>query len=350
MASHRRGATRQPTLDHVAARAGVGRGTASRVLNGSPQVSPATRRAVEQAISDLGYVPNRAARTLVTQRADSVALVVSESQERLFGEPFFAGIVRGVSSVLAGTPMQMWLAMAQSPADRQIVERHLTRQHVDGVLLLSLHDSDPLPLVLAERGVPTVLGGRPGRMLRPDLSDGEPRICYVDVDNSGGARAAVEYLLARGRRAVGVIAGPQDMGVGVARLAGYLDAIEGSGVPVDPKLIAYGDFTVAGGAAAMRKLLAGRPDLDAVFAASDLMAYGAIRCLQTLGRRVPQDVAVVGFDDSAIARQTEPPLTTVHQSVEEMGREMARLLLACISGEPRRSVVLDTHLVRRASA
>ena len=100
----------------------------------------------------------------------------------------------------------------------------------------------------------------------------------------------------------------------------------------------------------MRKLLSSRPDLDAVFAASDLMAYGAIRCLRSVGRRVPDDVAVVGFEDSPVARQTEPPLTTVHQSVEEMGRAMARLLLACIAGEPRRLVLLDTHLVVRASA
>lgn len=350
MTSQRVGPSRHPTLDHVAARAGVGRGTASRVVNGSPQVSPETRRAVQQAISDLGYVPNRAARSLVTQRNDSVALVVSESQERVFGEPFFAGIVRGVSTVLASTPMQLWLAMAQSPDDRKVVERHLTRQHVDGVLLLSLHDSDPLPLMLADRGLPTVMGGRPGRMLRDEGGDSEPKICYVDVDNAGGARAAVEYLLGRGRRRVATIAGPQDMGVGVARLAGYQDALRGAGASVDPQLIAYADFTASGGAAAMRRLLAYQPDLDAVFAASDLMAYGAIRCLRSVGRRVPEDVAVVGFEDSAIARQSEPQLTTVHQSVEGMGREMARLLLACISGAPRRSVVLETHLVTRDSA
>src|SRR3954454_6795786 len=120
----------RPTLDEVAERAGVGRGTVSRVVNGSPQVSVEAREAVRKAIDELGYVPNRAARALVTQRTDSVALVVSESEERGFGEPFFAGVVRGISSILAESPLQLWLAMAQSPEERQRLEHHLTNQHV----------------------------------------------------------------------------------------------------------------------------------------------------------------------------------------------------------------------------
>ena len=160
----------RPTLDAVAARAGVGRGTASRVLNGSPQVSPQAKAAVEAAILELGYVPNRAARSLVTQRTDSVALVVSESQERVFGEPFFAGVLRGINSALMETPLQLWLAMAATAEQRQRVEHHLTDQHVDGVLLLSLHDDDPLPAMLRERGMPFVLGGRPARAVEPATS------------------------------------------------------------------------------------------------------------------------------------------------------------------------------------
>jgi DNA-binding LacI/PurR family transcriptional regulator len=336
----------RPTLDQVAAHAGVGRGTVSRVINGSPQVSPEARDAVNQAIAELGYVPNRAARALVTRRTESVALVVSESEERLFGEPFFAGIVRGVSWALAETRLQLWLAMAQSAGERKLLEPHLTDQHVDGVMLLSLHDEDPLPSVLAQRGLPTILGGRPARMLTDD-ADG---ICFVDNDNEGGARIAVEYLLRKGHRCVATIAGPQDMGVGITRLRGYREALRRSGAAAqDERLIAYGDFSEASGAAAMERLLHDTPDLDAVFAASDLMAAGAIRALHALGKRVPADVAVVGFEDSAVARQTQPPLTTVHQAVEGMGREMVRLLLARIGGEPTHSTVLDTHLVVRES-
>jgi DNA-binding LacI/PurR family transcriptional regulator len=331
----------RPTLDQVAERAGVGRGTVSRVVNGSPQVSDEARAAVQKAIDELGYVPNRAARALVTQRTDSVALVVSESEERVFGEPFFAGIVRGISSVLAETQLQLWLAMAQSPAERERVEHHLTNQHVDGVMLLSLHDADPLPALLEKRGLPVVLGGRPARMLHTDGS-----ISYVDADNEGGARIAVEHLLTLGRRRVAVIAGPQDMAAGLSRLAGYRQAIQ----DVDERLVAYGDFSEASGEAATRALFAADPHIDAIFAASDLMACGAMVALRDLGRRIPDDVALVGFDDSTIARQTDPPLTSVHQPVEAMGREMARLLLARIGGAGSSSVMVETHLVRRASA
>ena len=331
----------RPTLDAVAARAGVGRGTASRVLNGSSQVSPRARAAVEAAIVELGYVPNRAARALVTQRTDSVALVVSESEERVFGEPFFAGVVRGINAALLETPMQLWLAMAQSAEQRQRVEHHLTDQHVDGVLLLSLHDSDPLPDLLERRGMPTVLGGRPGRSASTRH--------FVDVDNTGGARQAVDYLLALGRRRIATIAGPQDMEVGRARLAGYRAALGGGTLGTD--LVAYGDFSEASGVAAMHDLLEREPRLDAVFVASDLMACGALRVLRYAGRQVPQDVAIVGFEDAPVAQQCDPALTTVHQPVEEMGRRMADLLIARMRGEPIADphVLLATHLVRRAS-
>jgi DNA-binding LacI/PurR family transcriptional regulator len=338
----------RPTLDQVAARAGVGRGTVSRVVNGSPQVSAQAKAAVEQAIAELGYVPNRAARTLVTQRTDSVALMVLESEERVFGEPFFAGIIRGISSILLETPLQLWLAMAQSKAQRERIEHHLTPQHVDGVLLLSLRGNDPLPTLLAQRGLPVVLGGLPGG----EFSLVGDNISCVDADNEGGARGAVRHLLGLGRRRVAAIAGPQDMGAGTARLSGYRQELHAAGLPVDESRVGYGDFSEASGASAMRTLLGRHPDTDAVFASSDLMAVGAMRVLREYGRRVPHDVAVVGFEDSVIARQTDPSLTTVHQPVEAMGREMARQLIGYIRADeiPEPLVVLDTHLVIRASA
>ncbi|GAA1833068.1 LacI family DNA-binding transcriptional regulator [Luedemannella flava] len=354
MSQQRTRSAGRPTLDQVAARAGVGRGTVSRVVNGSPQVSASARAAVEQAIDELGYVPNRAARALVTQRTDSVALVVSESEERVFGEPFFAGIIRGISSVLFETPLQLWLAMAQSPAEQDRVEHHLTPQHVDGVLLLSLHGDDPLPALLARRGLPVVLGGQPSGLAalagEAELSD--THLSCVDADNEGGAQLAVEHLLSRGRRRIAAIAGPQDMGVGVARLAGYRRGLRMAGLPVEESMVGYGDFSEASGAAAMRALFARHPDIDAVYAASDLMAVGAMRVIKERGLRIPHDVAVVGFEDSMVARQTEPALSTVHQPVEAMGREMARLLVSHIRGDvvPSPLVVLDTHLVVRESS
>ncbi|GGO71510.1 LacI family DNA-binding transcriptional regulator [Nonomuraea cavernae] len=330
----------RPTLEAVAARAGVGRGTVSRVINGSPNVSAKAREAVHQAIQELGYVPNRAARALVTRRTDTVALVVSESELRVFDEPYFAGTIRGIGSALSETGLQLILAMAQSPEEHERLEHYLTGQHVDGVLLLSLHGADPLPGRLEAMGVPTVLGGRPV---------GLDPYSYVDMDNRAGARQAVKHLLGLGRSAIATIAGPQDMGVGVDRLAGYRDALLSSDMP---ELVAYGDFSEESGASAMRELLDRHPRLDAVFTASDLMAVGAMRVLKAAGRSVPGDVAVVGFEDSKAALHTDPPLTTVHQPTEAMGRQMAQLLVARINGEELRQpvVILDTYLVRRESA
>ncbi|MFC8710882.1 LacI family DNA-binding transcriptional regulator [Streptomyces sp. NPDC057197] len=334
---------RRPTLNAVAARAGVGRGTVSRVINGSPQVSEHSRAAVEQAIAELGYVPNRAARSLVTRRTDSVALVVPEAETRLFSEPYFSGIIRGVSTGLADAGMQLLLVLARDEKEYARLADYLSAQRVDGVLMMAVHGDDTLPDRLEELAVPTVLAGR--------RSHREP-LGHVRADNSGGARTAVRHLLAQGRRVIGTITGPLDMDAAQARLDGYRTALADAGLPADEELIAGGDFTEEGGRAAMRELLRRRPALDALFAASDVMASGAVLELRAAGLRVPHDVAVVGFDDSIVARHIDPPLTSVRQPLEEMGRTMADLLLSEIAqrGTGHRAVVLPTELVVRESA
>ncbi|GAB6901714.1 LacI family DNA-binding transcriptional regulator [Kineosporia succinea] len=324
----------------MAERAGVGRGTASRVINGSVQVSETARNAVLQAVQDLGYVPNRAARSLVTQLTDVVALVVSESEDRLFGEPFFAQVVRGVTSAMADTPRQLLLTMTHREADRGRLNDYLSRQHVDGVLLLSLHDDDPLPAQLTARGVPAVLGGRP---------HSEVTLPFVDMDNEGGAALAIEHLIGSGRRRIASITGPLDQSAGRQRIEGYVKALAAHGL--EP-LVEAGDFSENSGRRAARTLLARDPALDAIFCASDQMAIGALAELLQAGRRVPDDVAVVGFDDSPISRHTTPSLTTVHQPVEDMGVQMVQTLSRLIEnpGERAGDVVLPTHLVVRQSA
>jgi DNA-binding LacI/PurR family transcriptional regulator len=334
--------SRRPTLEDVAARAGVGRGTASRVINGAARVSARAREAVETAIEELGYVPNRAARSLVTNRTDAVALVIAESEERVFGEPFFAGAVRGIGAALGEAQKQLLLLIA--PADRDdrppghLVD-YLTQQHVDGVLLLSLHDDDQLPVRLRQRGIPVTLGGGP----QPG-----PGIGYVDNDNAEGARLAVRHLLDRGRTRIATIAGPADMAAGHHRLAGYLAALAAAGV--EPLGVEHGDFSQASGEAAMRTLLERHPDLDAVFAANDPMAAGALSVLRGAGRTVPDEVAVVGFDDSALA--VSLALTSVHQSPEAMGRAMVEVLLRSIAEPDAEPAVrmLPTHLVVRSTS
>ncbi|MEU2660094.1 LacI family DNA-binding transcriptional regulator [Streptomyces sp. NPDC007325] len=337
--------TGRPTLEEVAARAGVGRGTVSRVINGSPKVSEQAKAAVEKAVAELGYVPNRAARALAGSRTDAVALVVPETEARLFAEPYFLDIIRGVSSELAAADKQLLLTLIRSDQERQRFEQYLAAQRVDGVLLVSVHADDPLPDQVRALGLPAVLNGR--------RREDEP-VAFVDSDNTGAGRTAVAHLAAGGRTRVATITGPLDMYGARCRLDGYREGLAEAGLAADDALVATGDFTEEGGRRAMRELLDRAPDLDAVFAASDVMAAGARAVLREAGRRVPDDVALVGVDDSAVARLMDPPLTSVRQPIEEMGRTMAQLLLAEIAGpsepddQPRR--MLPTELVVRASS
>lgn len=334
---------RRPTIKTVAARAGVGRTTVSRVINGSDLVSDTARAAVLAAIDELGYVPNSVARGLVTSRTDAVALVIPESESRLGSEPYFSAVIRGVSTALATTRTQLQLVLVRDQAELDQLTASVAARRVDGVLLVSVHADDPLPALLEGMGLPTVLAGR--RSSHESLS-------HVHSDNAGGAAAAVSHLLARGRRTIATIAGPQDMDVGRSRLSGWRAALTAAGRPHTGPLVAVSDFTEEGGERAVRTLLAQVPDLDAVFAASDVMAAGALLELRRQGRRVPDDVAVVGFEDSIIARHTNPSLTSVRQPVEEIGRTIAEVLLTEIAhpDAPRRHLVLPTELVVRESS
>jgi len=333
----------RPTLESVAARAGVSRATASRVLRGSSNVSASARDAVLRAADEMAYTVNRAARALVTRRTDSIAFLVAENEERMFGDPYFLGVLRGAQAEAAAGGMQLVFAIASTEAETRQFVHFVSGRHVDGVLLVSLHGDDHLAQQLEDLGVPTVLNGRP---FRPDAP-----LFSVDSDNVEGARMASARLIRRGAQTVTTITGPLDMSAGQDRLTGFQQALIDAGRPFRNSLYAEGDFSVDGGAAAMATLLAAEPDLDAVFAASDLMALGAMRTLAAQGRRVPDDVAVMGFDDVREAQLAVPPLTTVRQPVDVLGRTMTRVLLGRIAGQvvPRRTV-LPTELIQRASA
>ncbi|MFC8421486.1 LacI family DNA-binding transcriptional regulator [Streptomyces sp. NPDC057236] len=339
----------RPTLEEVAARAGVGRGTVSRVINGSPRVSDATRAAVEAAVAELGYVPNTAARALAANRTDAIALVVPEPETRFFAEPYFSDMLRGVGAALSDSPMQLLLIFAGSDRERQRLAEYLAAHRVDGVLLVSVHADDPLPDMLSQLEIPAVISGP---------RSAAETLASVDSDNYGGARQAVEHLIGRGRRTIAHITGRLDVYGAQRRIDGYRDALRDAGHEVDDLLVEPGDFSEDGGRRAMAALLERRPDLDAVFAASDVTAAGARHALRDAGRRIPDDVALVGYDDSAIARHMDPPLTSVRQPIEEMGRAMIDLLLAEVADRRpsvsrelgRRQMVLATELVGRASS
>ncbi|MFE2296935.1 LacI family DNA-binding transcriptional regulator [Streptomyces sp. NPDC059445] len=333
----------------MARRSGASRSTVSRVINGSPRVSPDVVERVRGAVAELGFVPNQAARSLVTRRNDAIAVVVTEPQNRLFVDPFFDRHLRGIRQELVAQGAQLVLLLIEEPDDYARVGNFLAGRHVDGALLFSLRVDDPLPETVDRMGLPAVFGGRP---LPGPRHEGHT-YTYVDADNRGGAAEAVRHLVARGRERIATITGPLDQAAALDRLDGYHDVLPHS----PPHLIDEGDFTVQGGADAMRRLLERDPALDAVFAASDLMARGALRTLREHRRAVPDDVAVVGFDDLPLPEEgNEPLLTTVRQDIEGMGRLMARLLFRRIhnTGAPAAGgtdpVVTPTRLILRETA
>ncbi|MFE7504176.1 LacI family DNA-binding transcriptional regulator [Promicromonospora sp. NPDC057488] len=328
-----------PTLDEVAQRAGVSRSVASRAMNNARNVSPAKREAVARAASELGYVPNATARALATSTGGSVVFAVSDDDPALFGDPFFSQVLVGVAGALDRSELDLTLMLASSERGQARIDRLLRSRRSDGLMLMALRGDDPLNRLVAETDLPVVVGGRPLR--------GEAR-WYVDVDNRGGARLATEHLLGSGRRRIATITGPMDLQASVARYDGFVDAMAVAGQGSD--LVEHADFSFDGGARAMERLLAVNPDIDGVFAASDNMAAGAVRTLKAQGRRVPDDVAVVGFDDLEIARHTEPALTTVSQPIRGLGQEMATMLVRLIAGESPTPVILPTRLVVRGSA
>lgn len=329
----------RPTLDSVAAHAGVSRATVSRVVNGSPKVSDEVRARVKASLRQLGYVRDEAARTLVTRRSSTVAIVVCEPENRLFYDPWFGEVVRGAREELTPVGLSAVVLAAADAAAQERCADYLAGTRPEGVLLLSLHERHPLPRLLRRAGVPTVAQGRP-----PEPVDGLP---YVDIENERSARSAVHWLQGRGRGRIGFIAGPQDLPSAQERLAGYRAAV---GTEYRRSLVEAGDYTQRDGRRAMAALLDREPDLDAVFAPSDQMALGALRALHETGRAVPDDVAVVGFDDiEYVSTDGDPPLTTVHQPAREMGRALVRQLLDR-HGRQVEPMIFPTHLVVRESA
>ena len=331
------GAERSPTLEDVARVAGVSRATVSRVVNGIRNVDQDIQEAVRLAIEKIGYAPNHAARSLVTRRTGAIALVVSGAGGHVFGDPFFGRVVGGVVEFLRERGMHPLLMLVDTDRSRENALTHLRQGGADGALLVSTRADDPLPVMCAMARVPAVLFARP--------ATSQP-ISYVDVAHREGARLATRHLLDRGCRRLATITGPPDLPASQERLAGFRDEL------AEPAADVAGNFTMESGEQAMEWLLATHPDVDGVFVANDLMAQGALGVLQSSGRRVPTDVAVVGFDDSSAALSARPKLTTVRQPVEEMGAAMAELLLAHVADPalPATARIFDPTLVIRDSA
>ncbi len=333
------GQAKRLTIRDVAAVAGVSYGTVSRVLNGGHWVSPEARAAVEAAVARTGYTANHAARSLATGRADSVAFLLTEPHHLLFSDPTFARLLRGATEALAQHDKTLVLVIADTEAERKNVERFVRAGHVDGVMLISSHEANPLLLSLLAARVPTVSTGSPLGL--------ESEIPTVAVDEAGSARIMTRYLLDKGHRRIAIITGPNDTPGGRYRLDGFRAEM---GTLFDPALVEQDTYSSEAGGRAMAQILERSGAPDAVFAASDIIAVGAITALRHAGYSVPGDVAVAGFDDSGLAESHDPPLTTMRQPWAEISRAMVELVLAGIDGREVDSVILPTELVVRETA
>jgi DNA-binding LacI/PurR family transcriptional regulator len=332
----------RPTLEDVAARAGVSRSTASRVLNEESYVSPRARDVVLAAAKALDYSPNQAARSLVTRRTGAIALLLSEPESKVLDDPYFAAVVRAAFRELAKVGSQMLVMFVDSADDVPAAVRFLSGGHVDGALVFAPHRDDPLPPALKALSIPIVFGGRAGTTRG---------LHVVDFDNRAGAILAVRHLISLGRHKIATITGMRDHPAATDRLNGWRKALSEAGLD-SADLDEEGGFTFDGGECAMERLLERVPDLDAVFAASDPMAAGAVRALRARKRRVPKDVAVIGFDDNpTLATAASPSLSTVHQDPAEQVREMVALLMRLAAGEDIRPGrrALPVSLVLRES-
>ncbi len=328
------------TLEEIAKLAKVSRSTVSRVINDDPKVSPATRARVKSVVQRLNYHPNAAARGLAAGRTGILGLVIPMGVAAVFTDPYHPLVIQGVASACNTHGYSVMLWLAEPEYERRTISQILHNGIIDGVILASILLDDPLLQSLKESELPFVLIGR-----HPT----DTHVNYVDVDNINAAREIVSYLLRLGRRCVATIAGPRNMIAGADRLEGYYVALRDRGSPPDPNLVIAGDFTEESGYTAMTHLLPLKP--DAVFAASDTMALGAIHAIQEAGLQVPEDIAVAGFDDVPLAARAHPPLTTIRQPVHRTGVVAAETLIDILANPSPQShrIILPTELVIRAS-
>jgi len=328
------------TLEDVARQTGVSRSTVSRVVNGQPNVSEDVRKRVLEAIQNTGYYPNAAARTLASQRSWTLGLILPHSVSFFFTDPYYSHLTKGMAQACNQSDYTLALFLVGSKQDEERIFDRLSRQGLlDGVIVQSGHHGDQWIIGrFVDAKMPLVIAGRPFR------SD---NVSYIDIDNINAAYGAVTHLIRLGRQRIGTITGPNNSAVGIDRRDGYIKALIERGRDVDDSLIVEGDFTEGGGYYLMQQLLSANP--DAVFAASDVMAIGAMRAVREAGLRVPDDIAFVGFDDLPIATLSDVQLTTVRQPVDQFGAKAVELLIDLIENgiDPPRHIIMQTELVIR---
>lgn len=331
------------TLEEVAKAAGVSRSTVSRVINNHPNVNRTTRFRVQEAIKQCGYRPNAVARSLATNKTHILAMVIPEAITKLFTDAYFPLMLRGATEGCNRRGYQLILSLFTTSVDQhEMHDRVLRSGYLDGVITANAALDDHMIPVLLEDAIPFMNIGR-----HPD-----DRVPYVDSDNIGGARTATEHVIRLGHQRIATITGPLHMTPAQDRLQGFMEVMAAHHLRVDEGAVGEGDFTEAGGRAAMLRLLSVQP--TAVFVASDSMAIGAIKAIRDTGLRVPEEISIVGFDDIPSAVTIEPELTTVRQPIERLGQLAVEMLIDRLdrneAGTTRiERIVLPTELVVRQS-
>ena len=330
------------TIEHIASLAGVSRSTVSRVLNEHAGVRGDVRERVLRVIREHNYVPQAAARNLASARTNTIGLLIPRSAAFTLADPYIALMIRSISEASRQQGYFLLLAMLTADMEPGFYDRLLRGRHFDGVIMFSSDIDDPILPLLIKDGNPLVLIGR-----HPYFHN----VTSVDVENREGSREAVAHLIALGHRRIGLINGQLEMEAAQARRDGYKQALLEAGVPIEPELMVDGRYSEAVAHNCTLQLLELQGPPTAIFAASDAMALGALRAIQHRGRRVPDDIAVVGFDDLPLAANATPPISSVHQPVPDMGAHAVRLVIEQMRGEgPVGSVILPARLVVRQSS
>ncbi len=330
------------TLEDIAKLAGVSRSTVSRVVNGHPSVRNNIRKRVLNVIESTGYSPNAAARALASQRSQTIGLILPLSISIFFTDPYYPHLIKGIAQACNQNDYTLAFFLVNSKDDEEKIFSRVSRKGLlDGVIVQSGQQGDQEIIGrMIDANMPLVVVGRPFR------SD---NVSYIDIDNINAARNAVSHLVRAGRQRIATITGPVNSTVGIDRKEGYRRALIERGREINEALIREGDFTEAGGYYAMQQLLPAKP--DAVFAASDIMAIGAMRAARDAGLHIPEDVAFVGFDDLPIATLSDIQLTTIRQPVVSFGARAVDILIDLIENciTPPRHIILETELVIRDS-
>jgi LacI family transcriptional regulator len=328
------------TLDEIGKLAGVSRATVSRVVNGYPHIRPEVRERVERVIQQTGFKPNAVARSLASNRSNIIGLFIPTVVQHIFSDPYFSYLVQGISRACNESNLILSLYLFHSSEEeRKALQNIMFSGLIDGLIITADRKDLPFLPALIESQIPFVFVGRPQ----------DESLSFVDTDNVAGAYMAVEYLIKLGRERIATIATQRNT-AGDDRYAGYRAALLDSGRKIDRHLIAYGDFSLESGYNAMQGLLPVEP--DAVFVASDTMAFGALRAIRAAGLTVPDDIAVVGYDDLPPALHAEPPLTTIQQPIDQTGIEAVKMLIDLINNglqPPRRRLLSNRLIVRESS-